>query len=136
VGNRADPANDIRDVSDLSLPPGRGRADRLVEAVKIIRALFGGGYVNHRGTHFDVESAKLWDLPDTPPPIGIAVSGQQSCEIAGRLADVMIAVEPDPELGTMFDAAGGTGKPRVGQVPVCFDRDRDKAVQRAHELFR
>jgi G6PDH family F420-dependent oxidoreductase len=112
------------------------RHERLVEAVEIIRDLFGGGYVNRRGQHFDVESARLWDLPDTPPPIGIAVSGRQSCEIAGRLADVMIAVEPEAALGEMFDAAGGAGKPRVGQIPVSFDTDRDTAMKRAHESFR
>jgi G6PDH family F420-dependent oxidoreductase len=48
----------------------------------------------------------------------------------------MVAVEPDPSLGEQFDAAGGAGKPRVGQLPVCFDRDRDAAVARAHEQFR
>jgi G6PDH family F420-dependent oxidoreductase len=112
------------------------RHERLAEAVEIIRSLFGGGYVNHRGKHFTVESARLWDLPDSPPPVGIAVSGKQSCALAGRLADVMIAVEPDAELGQMFDAAGGAGKPRVGQLPVSYDTDRDKAIQRAHENFR
>jgi G6PDH family F420-dependent oxidoreductase len=112
------------------------RHERLVEAVEIIRALFEGGYVNYRGQHFSAESAKLWDLPDSPPPIGIAVSGKQSCDLAGRLADVMIAVEPETSLVEMFDAAGGTGKPRVGQVPVCFDDDRSAATERAHSLFR
>jgi G6PDH family F420-dependent oxidoreductase len=112
------------------------RHERFVEALEIIQALFDGGYVNYRGKHFDVESAKLWDLPDQPVPIGVAVSGRQSCEIAGRFADLMIAVEPDAELGTMFDAAGGSGKPRVGQIPVAYDPDRDKAIQRAHEKFR
>jgi G6PDH family F420-dependent oxidoreductase len=112
------------------------RQERLTEAVEIIRALFAGGYVNHRGRYFDVESAKLWDLPDTPPPIGIAVSGKQSCDIAGRLGDVMIAVEPDAELGKMFDAAGGAGKPRVGQIPVSYGTDREKAIERAHAMFR
>jgi G6PDH family F420-dependent oxidoreductase len=117
-------------------PPVDIRHQRLEEAVEIIRELFGGGHVNFRGQHFQVESARLWDLPDKTPPIGIAVSGKQSCEIAGRLADVMIAVEPKPELGDMYDAAGGNGKPRVGQIPVCYDDDRDKAVARAHEQFR
>jgi G6PDH family F420-dependent oxidoreductase len=112
------------------------RHERLAEAITIIRKLFGGGYVNHRGPHYTVESAKLWDLPDIAPPIGVAVSGKQSCQIAGELGDVMIAVEPEAELGVMFDAAGGSGKPRVGQVPVCFDADRDSAVKRAHETFR
>ncbi len=117
-------------------PSADVRHERLVEAVEIIRALFCGGYVNYGGRHFQVDSARLWDLPDQPPPIGVAVSGPQSCELAGRLGDVMIAVEPDRGLGEMFDAAGGTGKPRVGQVPVSFDTDRDKAVARAHEQFR
>ena len=117
-------------------PPADVRHERLREATEIIRALFAGGYVNHRGEHFDVESAKLWDLPDTPPPIGIAVSGRRSCTLAGELADAMIAVEPERALGEMFDAAGGTGKPRIGQLPVCYDTDRDRAVARAHEQFR
>jgi G6PDH family F420-dependent oxidoreductase len=112
------------------------RHERLVEAVEIIRALFDGGTVNHRGQHFQVESARLWDLPDTPPPIGVAVSGGQSCELAGRLADVMIAVEPEQSLVEMFTAAGGAGKPRIGQIPVCFDADKATAVRRAHSLFR
>ncbi|MDX2649853.1 LLM class F420-dependent oxidoreductase [Streptomyces sp. PA03-1a] len=112
------------------------RHEMLAEAVEIIRALFDGGYVNHRGEHFDVESAKLWDLPDLPPPIGVAVSGEQSCELAGRLADLMIATEPDAELVTAFDEHGGAGKPRVGQLPVSYDPDRDAAVRRAHEQFR
>jgi G6PDH family F420-dependent oxidoreductase len=117
-------------------PSADVRHERLTEALEIIHALLQGDTVNHRGEHFQVESAKLWDLPGTPPPIGVAVSGHQSCELAGRLADVMIAVEPEQSLVEMFNAAGGTGKPRVGQVPVCFDDDRDAAVQRAHGLFR
>src|SRR4051795_8671596 len=54
------------------------RHEMLDEAVQIIKALFDGGYVDFRGTHFDVEAAKLWDLPETAPPIGIAVSGPSS----------------------------------------------------------
>ena len=36
------------------------------------------GRVNYRGRHFDIEQAKLWDLPDERVPIGIAVSGEDS----------------------------------------------------------
>jgi G6PDH family F420-dependent oxidoreductase len=112
------------------------RQEAFVEAVRVIRELFDGGYVNFRGEHFDVESAKLWDLPDKRVPIGIAISGRQSAEIAGELGDVMIAVEPKGELAEMFEAAGGAGKPKVGQMPICFDTDKDAAVKRAHSLFR
>ncbi|MFD4575416.1 LLM class F420-dependent oxidoreductase [Streptomyces sp. NPDC058417] len=112
------------------------RHEMLEEAVEIIRALFGGGHVTRHGTHFDVESARLWDLPDEPPEIGVAVSGEQSCALAGRLADLVIATEPKPELLDAFDRHGGAGKPRVGQLPVCHDPDRETAVRRAHEQFR
>jgi G6PDH family F420-dependent oxidoreductase len=118
-------------------PPADVRHEMLVEALEIIGSLFDGdGYTNYRGEHFDVESAKVWDLPEKRVPVGLAVSGEQSCTLAGEHADAMIAVEPKAELGEMFDAAGGTGKPRIGQMPVCYDTDRDAAVQRAHTLFR
>jgi G6PDH family F420-dependent oxidoreductase len=113
------------------------RHEMLSEAVDIISELFeGDGAVNYRGRHFHVEQAKLWDLPDERVPIGIAVSGEDSCQLAGRKADLMVAVEPEAELGEMFDAAGGAGKPRVGQVAIAYDSDRDAAVRRAHEQFR
>ena len=112
------------------------RHEMLEEAVEIIRALWEGGSVTYRGKHFDVESAKLWDRPDSPPPIGIAVSGPESCRLAGRHADVMIAVQPRAELGDMFDAAGGEGKPRVGQIALSYDTDEQIAVKRAMDQFR
>ncbi|QKW18018.1 LLM class F420-dependent oxidoreductase [Kitasatospora sp. NA04385] len=117
-------------------PPVAVRQEMLAEAVEIIRALFAGGYVTRHGRHFQVDGAKLWDLPEQPPPIGVAVSGPVSCATAGRLADLVIAVQPERELLTAFAEAGGAGKPSVGQVPVCFDRDRDAAVARAHAQFR
>jgi G6PDH family F420-dependent oxidoreductase len=112
------------------------RHEMLEEAVEIIRALWSGDMVTYRGEYFDVESARIWDLPDTPPPIGIAVSGSESCALAGRLADVMIAVEARPELGHMFDHAGGTGKPRVGQIALSYDPDEQVALKRAMDQFR
>ena len=113
------------------------RHEMLGEAVEIITRLFDGeDSVNYRGRHFDVEQARLWDLPDHRVPIGIAVSGPESCQLAGVAADLMVAVEPKAELGEMFDAAGGIGKPRVGQIVLCYDADRDTAIARAHEQFR
>jgi G6PDH family F420-dependent oxidoreductase len=114
------------------------RHEMLREAVDIIGALFDAsdGTVNYRGKHFDVETAKLWDLPVERVPVGIAVSGADSCALAGEKADVMIAVEPKSELVEMFEASGGNGKPRVGQVALCYDRDKDAAIKRAHDQFR
>ncbi|KUL38404.1 5,10-methylene tetrahydromethanopterin reductase [Streptomyces sp. NRRL F-4489] len=117
-------------------PRAAVRLEKLAEAIEIIRKLFAGGEVTHRGPHYEVSAAKLWDLPDEPPPIGVAVSGPRSCELAGRLGDLVISTEPKAELLTAFDRHGGTGKPRVGQLPVCYDPDRKAAVARAHDQFR
>jgi G6PDH family F420-dependent oxidoreductase len=113
------------------------RHEMLAEAIDVIGALFDGeGSVNYRGRYFDVESAVLWDRPDVRVPIGVAVSGPRSCSLAGRKSDLIIATEPKGELVEMFESAGGSGKPKVGQIAVCYDTDRDAAVQRAHEQFR
>ena len=118
-------------------PPADVRQEMLVEAIQIIRELFDGdGYTNFRGEHFDVESAKLWDLPEKRVPIAVAVSGAQSCRLFGQHADAMIAVEADASLGEEFDAVRGSSSRKIAQMPICYDTDRDAAVQRAHELFR
>jgi G6PDH family F420-dependent oxidoreductase len=117
-------------------PPVDIRHERLREAVEIIRALWGGEFVNYRGKHFDVESAKLYDLPDDPIQLGIAVSGKRSCDLAGALADIGVAVEPDAELVSMFADAGGADKPMVGQAPCCYGTDPAEALALAHDQFR
>jgi G6PDH family F420-dependent oxidoreductase len=117
-------------------PPANVRHEMFDEAVQIIKALLAGEYVNFDGRHYRVDSAKLWDVPAEPPRIGIAVSGPQSVALAGRHADALIAVEPDAELGRQFDDVGGSGKPRIGQVPISWDPNRDAAIDRAHDQFR
>jgi G6PDH family F420-dependent oxidoreductase len=117
-------------------PGADHRHEMLREAVEIIQDLFTGEYVSRRGGQFEVDSAKLWDLPDEPPPIGIAISGRQSATIAGDLADLVIAVEPREELIRYFGEAGGSGKPSYGQLPLSFDPDEGAARRRAHQQFR
>ncbi|WP_375492784.1 TIGR03557 family F420-dependent LLM class oxidoreductase [uncultured Jatrophihabitans sp.] len=117
-------------------PAAAVRTEMLSESVDIIRKLFTGEYVEHKGEHFRVVGGKLWDVPATPPQIGIAVSGPLSCMLAGEKADAMIAVEPKASLGEQFDEAGGRGKPRIGQLPISYGTDRDAAIDRAHDLFR
>ena len=117
-------------------PPVNVRHEMLGEALEIIGELFTGGYVNRSGTHYRVDSAKLWDCPEAGVPIAVAVSGEQSVESFARVADAMIAVEPQPELVRAFDSAAGTVLPKIGQQPICWDPERDAAVARAHDQFR
>jgi G6PDH family F420-dependent oxidoreductase len=117
------------------------RQDMLREAIEIIRALFGGDLVDWRGDYYQVDSAKLWDLPDDPVGIGVAMGGKRAIERLGVLADHLIAVEPDGDLvhewHSVRQANGLAGGGRiVGQIPICWDPDRDAAIQRAHDQFR
>jgi G6PDH family F420-dependent oxidoreductase len=118
-------------------PPVAERHEMFAEAVQIIKELLAGdGYTTFHGEYYAVDGGKIWDLPEGGVPIGIAVSGRRSVELAGEFADLMIATEPAAELGQMFDAAGGAGKPRVGQMPISYGTDKAAAVTRAHSLFR
>ncbi|GHD40699.1 LLM class F420-dependent oxidoreductase [Mycetocola manganoxydans] len=115
------------------------RQDMLEESVHIIRELFTGNLVTWEGEHFRVDSARLWDVPDGGVPIGIAVSGSKSIERFAPLSDHFISTEPDADLvGDWKKAHGGdTASARViGQIPICWDPDKDRAVERAHEQFR
>jgi len=118
-------------------PPVNVRHEMFVEAIEIISKLFDGGYVNYAGQHYRVDSAKLWDLPDVRVPIGAAVSGDQSIRVTAPLADHLITTEPQAELVQKWDAAtGGRESRKIGQIPVCWGPDKDKAIEVAHDQFR
>jgi G6PDH family F420-dependent oxidoreductase len=117
-------------------PSARIRHERLDEAAQIIRKLFGGGYVNFSGRHFEVDHARLFDLPDDPVPIGIAVSGPESIAVAAAHGDAMIATEPDGALVKGFREAVGQDKPRYGQLALCWGPDEATCRARARRLWR
>jgi G6PDH family F420-dependent oxidoreductase len=117
-------------------PAANVRHEMFVEALKIINALFDGGYVNFAGDHFRVDSAKLWDLPDRRVPIAAAVSGRQGVELFANLADHLIAVEPQQELVGGWRKAGARGDRAIGQMPISWAPTPDEAVERAHQQFR
>jgi len=112
------------------------RHEMLGEALEIILPLLDGQTVHHSGEYFEVPEARLWDLPDEPVPVGLAVSGPDSCALAGEYADVMIATEPRPDLVAGFEAAGGADKPRYGQVAICYGPDEAVCRRIAYEQFR
>jgi G6PDH family F420-dependent oxidoreductase len=122
-------------------PAVERRQDMLREAIKIIRELFGGRVVSWRGDYFQVDSARLWDLPDVPVGMAVAMGGKKAIDKFARLADHLVAVEPNGELVDEWhgarQAANLAGGGRVvGQIPVSWDPDRDVAIERAHDQFR
>lgn len=123
-------------------PGVRERQSMLAEAIEIIRNLLSGELVDHDGAYFQVDSARLWDVPDGGVPIGVAVSGPRGIERFGSLADHLIATEPRADLVSDWNSlAGGPdvgagGARAIGQLPICWDPDEEVARRRAHDQFR
>jgi G6PDH family F420-dependent oxidoreductase len=114
----------------------------LEEAVEIIRKLWTGDLVDHRGDFYDVARARIYTLPKQLPPILVAASGPESAELAGRIGDGLISTAPKKELVTAFRDAGrdsgraATGdRPRVGQATVCWAKDEASARRIAREWW-
>jgi coenzyme F420-dependent glucose-6-phosphate dehydrogenase len=116
-------------------PEGDVRLEMLEEAIEVIRLLWQGGYQSHHGRYYTVEEARIYTLPDEPPPLYVAASKPNAAELAGRLGDGLISTAPDAELVEKFEAAGGEGKPKLGQVTVCFAESEDEAKRTAHEWW-
>jgi G6PDH family F420-dependent oxidoreductase len=122
-------------------PAINDRQAMLREAISIIRQLHTGELVDHRGEYFQVDSARIWDLPEQPPEIAVAVAGERAVGEFAPLADHLIATEPDEQLlqewnDTQFAPRIGAEARAVGQIPICWDPDREAAIARAHEQFR
>jgi G6PDH family F420-dependent oxidoreductase len=116
-------------------PPADIRRNMLAEAIDVIRTLWQGGYRSYRGAHYTVANARLYTLPEQPPPILVAAGGPEAAKLAGDMGDGLITTHPDQELRKAFEAAGGQGKPRHAQVTVCWAADEAQARRTAHEVW-
>ncbi len=110
------------------------RLDMLEEAIELIRTLWEGGEQTFRGDFYVAENARIYTLPDQPPPIAIAASKPGAAELAGRLGDALISVAPKPELVEAFRGAGGDG-PCYGQVHACWAASEAEAKETAHRIW-
>jgi probable non-F420 flavinoid oxidoreductase len=120
-------------------PPKAVRNMRLKESVDVMRALFAGETVSHNGL-ITVDRAKLWTLPDTPPPlIGAAVTVETAAWV-GSWADGLITANQSREhlerMIAAFREGGGEGKPLYIQVHLSYARDEQTALQIAHHQWR
>ena len=110
------------------------RLEMLEEAIEVMRLLWQGGLQSHHGRHYTVENARLYTLPEEPPRIVVAASGEKAAELAGRAGDGFWSTAPKRELVEAFEKAGGRG-PRYGQVTVCWAEDEAAARRTAHEWW-
>jgi G6PDH family F420-dependent oxidoreductase len=117
-------------------PPAEIRLQMLEEAVAVMRELWKGEFVTHHGRHYTVETARIYDPPPGGAiPVYVAAAGPKAATLAGKIGDGYIGVAPNPDNVETFEKAGGKGKPKVGQLHVCWAESRDEGLKRAHELW-
>jgi coenzyme F420-dependent glucose-6-phosphate dehydrogenase len=100
-------------------PRADERLEMLDEAIDVIRALLGGDYETHRGKHYTVEQAKLYDAPAEPPPLIVAAKAPNAARLAAAKGDGTMNTKPDGEIVETFKSAGGKG-PIHGKVTGAF----------------
>jgi coenzyme F420-dependent glucose-6-phosphate dehydrogenase len=111
------------------------RLAMLEEAIEIMRLLWSGSEQTFRGSFYDVEQARLYTLPEDPVEIGLAAAKPGAAELAGRAADAFINTAPDAKLIGEFESAGGQGKPKYGQITVCWAESEEDGAKTACEIW-
>ncbi|MDX3359584.1 MULTISPECIES: LLM class F420-dependent oxidoreductase [Streptomyces] len=116
-------------------PAAHVRMEMLEEAIQVMRRLFTGEEVNHHGTHYTVENARLYTIPDEPVPIDISGFGPAATSLAARVGDGYITMMPDESMVEQYRKGGGGAKLVSGGTKVCYGSDKDEAVRTVRELW-
>jgi len=116
-------------------PPHPIRMEMLQEALEIIRMLWEGGTESYWGDYYTVENARLYTIPEEPPPIYVAAGGSKSAEFAGQFGDGLITTTADKDLVRTFDEASEGRKPRYGQFSVCLAKTEAEARRTAFKWW-
>ena len=111
------------------------RLDMLEEAIQLMRSLWDGDLTTHRGKYYTVEQARVYTLPDEPPLIYVAGKGKRAVQLAASLGDGLISTAPESELVDLFENGGGAGKPKVGQLHICWAKTEEQARKTAREWW-
>jgi G6PDH family F420-dependent oxidoreductase len=116
-------------------PSAEERLDMLEEAVQVIRDLFSGQLISHRGEHYTVETARLYSVPDTPPPIYMSGFGDKAIKLAARIADGYMCVQPNADFVRLYRESGGGDRPVQGGLKVSWHADAGQARKTMHRLW-
>jgi G6PDH family F420-dependent oxidoreductase len=115
-------------------PEADVRLEMLEEAIEVIRELWTGEVVSREGKHYRVRHARIYTLPERPPPVLVSAFGPKSVDLAGRVGDGYVTTMPDASLIERYRAAGGDGPVQAG-TKVCYGSDEAEARRTAHRLW-
>jgi coenzyme F420-dependent glucose-6-phosphate dehydrogenase len=80
-----------------SFPAYRERAERMREALEIMRRLLDGEKLSYDGKYYQTDRAKLYSPPARRVPIWMAAGGPKSAELAAEWADGVVVSVKDPQ---------------------------------------
>ncbi len=122
-------------VTGAKWPSADERLSMLEEAVALMRKLWQGDYVTHRGKHYTVESLRIFDVPDDGVEVAVAAMQPTAAQLAGKIGDALINVAPKKEIVERFEEAGGKGKPKYGMLTACWAESKNEAKKTAFETW-
>ena len=115
-------------------PEADVRLELLEEAVEVMRTLWQGGQQSHRGRHYTVENARVYDLPDEPPPVLVSAFGPKALKLAARIGDGFVTMSPDKESIDSYREQGGKGPVHAG-TKVCYGPSQEEALKTVLRLW-
>jgi G6PDH family F420-dependent oxidoreductase len=115
-------------------PEASERLEMLEEAIEVIRLLWQGGVQSHRGRHYRVQHARVYDLPDRPPPIVVSGFGSRAVELAAKAGDGFALVGPDADAVSRYRSLGGEGVVQGG-LKVCYGKSETAARETVYRLW-
>jgi G6PDH family F420-dependent oxidoreductase len=110
------------------------RLEMLEEAVEVMRALWTGDVLRHRGPHYTVDTARIYTLPDKPVPVLVSGFGPKATELAAKIGDGYLTTSPEKELVDRYRKNGGRGPTQAG-VKVCWAGNQASARKTVHRLW-
>jgi G6PDH family F420-dependent oxidoreductase len=122
-------------ITGAAWPGSPVRREMLTEAVEVMRKLWTGKVVNHRGTYYTVEHARLYTCPDEPPPVYVSGFGPESISLAAEIGDGFVSTQPDADAVRQYRDQAGSSKPTVAGAKGCFAATEDEALTIAHRLW-
>ncbi len=116
-------------------PSADVRLVMLEESVEVMRLLWEGGVKDYEGRHYVVENARLYTLPDEPPPILVSGFGPKAVRLAAERGDGYVNVGPDAELLELYRSSGGGDRPAHSAFKACYGEDEAECVRTAHRTW-
>lgn len=119
-------------VTGLAWPAVEERQMRLIEAVGLMRRLWSGETIDFRGEYYEAINARIYTCPESPPPVYVSAFGPQALDVVREIGEGLITM--DENLARDFRASE-PDRPMQTGFKVCYDSDRERAIDLAHRIW-